>query len=149
MSRSTPGTGTRFSSMYCLFVLAVSAASGCADIAPPPAPGGPGTMTAAEDRNPPGFPEHFRILLTREYGMWKYDTCTLEVGLFFDTNEASLVCQSTKGGRARFAEQMSPIQAELLRDLVQASDLFGPNHAGVDATPGDGVFETLRFQSAA
>jgi hypothetical protein len=103
---------------------------------------------AAEDRDPPGFPQHFRVLLKREHGMWKYESCTLEVALFVDSNEVSFVCHPTKGRSLRVAAQMSPIQAELLRDLVEASHLFGPDHAGVDATPGDGIFETLRFQSA-
>ena len=77
-----------------------------------------------------------------------YESCALEIGLFVGQNDASLTCQVTRGGRVRFAEQLSEIQAGLLRQLVEAANLYGPDHVGLDITPGDGIFETLRFQPA-
>ena len=135
--------------MRYLFVLIAAVLSGCSNVTPPPAPGGPGTVIASELMDPPRFPEHFTVFFTREYGMWKYESCALEIRLFVDTNSGSLDCQVTGGGRVTFAEQLSEIQAGLLRELVETADLFGPDHAGDDNTPGDGIFETLRFQPAA
>jgi hypothetical protein len=134
--------------MRCLFVLLALVLTGCADVTPPPAPGGPGTKAPSVVQDPPRFPENFNVIFTREYGMWKYETCVLQIELSVDSNQVSLVCRLTKGGDVSFVEQLSPIRAGLLRELVESADLYGPDHAGQDSTPGDGIFETLRLQPA-
>ena len=124
-------------------VLMAAFVCGCSDVTPPPPPP-PGGVRAAEA--PAGFPQNFTVMFTREYGMWRYRACTLEIGLFVDSNRASLDCEPTDGTRVNVARELAVGQVTRLRELVQAADLYGTDHIGQDGTPTDGIFETLRFR---
>lgn len=95
------------------------------------------------------FPLNFTIIFTREYGMWKYRTCSLEVSLFLSTDRAGLECVTADNRHEKFSGELPGVDATRLRQLAQAADLYGPNHIGDDITPTDGIFETLRFRPVA
>lgn len=125
---------------------------GCSEVSPPPQPPPPGAVRADEPRDnadPGDFPSHFTVVFRREYGMWKYRACTLEISLFLNTNRATLECDTADGARVNAHQELADGEATRLRRLAQAADLYGPDHIGRDLTPTDGVFETLRFRPVA
>jgi hypothetical protein len=125
----------------------------CSDVSrppqPPPPPGIPRPSAPSDNEEPAVFPPNFTIVVTREYGMWKYRTCTLEVSLFLNTDHAGLECVTTDNKHERFSTDLPGFDATRLRQLVQSADLYGSNHIGEDVTPTDGKFETLRFRPVA
>lgn len=124
----------------------------CSDVSPPPQPAPPGMPRPSaplDHAESAVFPPHFTIVFTREYGMWKYRTCTLEVSLFLNTDRAGLECVTTDNKHERFITDLPDFDATRLRQLAQAADLYGSNHIGEDVTPTDGKFETLRFRPVA
>jgi hypothetical protein len=78
--------------------------------------------------------------------MWKFRTCTLEVGVFVNANRVSLECEPTGGARVKVNQELAAEEVTRLRELVIAADLYGAEHIGEDRTPNDGIFETLRFR---
>jgi len=131
-----------------LFVLIAALLSGCSEVAPPPPPQPGGVPAAEPNTEPEGFPSLFTVTFTREYGLWKFRVCTLEIALFMNTNRASLECEPANGARVVAARELSVEQVTRLRELAKAADLYGPEHVGQDLTPGDGIFETLRIRPA-
>jgi hypothetical protein len=138
--------------MRYLLVLIPVLLVGCSEVSTPPQPPPPGAVRADEPRDNADsgdFPPHFTVVFTREYGMWKYRACTLEISLFLNTNRATLECDTTDSARVNSNRELVDGEATRLRRLAQAADLYGPDHIGRDLTPTDGVFETLRFRPVA
>jgi hypothetical protein len=128
------------------------ALAACSDVSAPPPPPPPGVPTDAARRNYPestAFPPNFTIVLTREYGMWKYRAYTLEIDLFLSTYRARLECVTTEDNHEKFITDRPGFDATRLRQLAEAADLYGPNNIGEDLTPTDGAFDTLRFRPVA
>lgn len=137
---------------YFLLLLIPAFMVGCSEVSPPPQPPPPGAVRADEPRggaDSKEFPRHFTVVFTREYGMWKYRACMLEISLFLNTNRAALECDTAGGARMKSTQELADGDATRLRQLAQAADLYGPDHLGQDVTPTDGVFETLRFRPVA
>ena len=125
--------------------------AGCSEVSPPPRPPLPGTprpSMSRDDGKPAPFPPNFTIVFTREYGMWQYRTCTLEINLYVNADAAELECVTTGNRHERFRTERPGFDATRLRQLAEAADLYGSNHVGEDMTPGDGTFDTLRFRPA-
>lgn len=132
-----------------LIVLMAFSVLACSEVAPPPQPQPPGEASAGEPRRrsePEEFPHNFTLVFTREYGMWTFRACTLEVGLFVNASRVSLECEPTRGARVKVGQQLAAEEVTRLRELVIAADLYGAEHIGEDRTPNDGIFETLRFR---
>jgi hypothetical protein len=91
---------------------------------------------------------HFTLVFTREYGMWKFRACRLEIGVFVKRTRAVLECEPLEGPPVHVTRDLADEQRIHLRELVESADLYGANHIGRDSTPGDGVFETIRIRPA-
>jgi hypothetical protein len=134
----------------CACVLAALLA-GCSKVSPPDPPAGPSAtapIVMASAPVPQAFPGTFWLSLTREYGYWKFQYCRLELTAFKPSATASLECAQTDGSVIRTHQQVSEDETARLRQLVKTSDLYGSGtgHIGDDATPGDGIFETLKVR---
>jgi hypothetical protein len=125
----------------------------CSDVSPPPQPPPPGVPRPVapgaawrHNAESTAFPPNFTIVFTREYGMWKYRTCTIEISLFLNTDRASLECVTTDNKHEKFTGELPVFDTTRLRHLAEAADLYGSDHIGEDLTPTDGTFDTLRFR---
>lgn len=132
---------------FLLLIMSVGLVA-CSDVPPPPQPPPPGMPRPSAPRDNAEsalFPPNFTIIFTREYGMWKYRACTLELSLFLNTDHAAVECVTTDNRHERFSTYLPGFDSTRLRQLAQAADLYESNHVGEDVTPTDGTFETLRF----
>lgn len=125
-----------------------SEAQAPAALPPPPSPPPPPRFQERyADADPTEFPSHFTIVFTREYGMWKYHACRLEVNLFLNANEARLLCYPAERAPVAAARRaLTAEEAARLRRLAERADLYRADHVGRDTTPMDGTFDTIRFR---
>lgn len=135
----------------CVLAVTLLSLVGCSDtpaLPPPAAVDRPAQHASAPPPGANAFPPYFTIILTREYGMWKYRSCSLDVNLFPRDTPAKLVCETLDGSAWRSTRTLDARNADRVRQLAKAADLYGAGHVGRDLTPTDGVFETLRFRPA-
>jgi hypothetical protein len=147
----TVGVQTRTMPRLLFLMLSIVLAA-CSKGSPPPPPPQPRPVGTIRPSAPSpnaevgAFPEHFTIVFTREYGMWKYRTCTLEVSLFLNTDRAAIECVTTDDKHEKFSTNLRGFDETRLRQLAEAADLYTSDHVGEDLTPTDGMFDTLRFR---
>jgi hypothetical protein len=98
---------------------------------------------------PDEFPEQFTLVVTREYGMWKFEWCRFELNINSWSPRAQLSCERTGGGRIAAERPLERDQSARIVQLARASNLYGTAHIGADLTAGDGTFESLRVSPAA
>ena len=143
------------STFAALVLIAGVLTGGCSQAQPPasprlpPPPPAPAYREQFADADTTGFPTHFTIVFTREYGMWKYRACTLEVSLFLNRNQARLVCSANDRAPATAGRDVTVDEAAQLRRLAKRADLYGADHIGRDLTPTDGTFDMIRFRPLA
>ena len=135
-----------------LFFLAIAVSVSACSPAPhgepaPPLTPGKSRPAQAEVR---GFSDTFVLVLTREYGRASFRECRLSV------NQAMAVLSCTHGEAAGVVpppmgieEKLGTNEADGIRRLVGAADLYERGGTGVDWTSADGVFETLRVTNSA
>lgn len=80
--------------------------------------------------------------------MWKFRACTLEIRLLVNTNHVSLDCEPIKGARVKATQELAAERVRQLQELVRTADLYGADHIGMDHTPNDGIFASLRLSPA-
>jgi hypothetical protein len=73
----------------------------------------------------------------------------VEVDLFLNVNRMTRECVTTDDKHEKVDRELTDREANGLRQLARAADLYGPYHIGEDLTPTDGKFETLRFRPVA
>jgi hypothetical protein len=98
---------------------------------------------------PTDFPSHFTFVFSREYGMWKYRACTLELNLLLNANRATVRCYPAARAPVTAGRDLTVEEAGRVRRLAGRADLYGADHIGVDITPTDGTFDTIRFRPVA
>lgn len=138
--------------MRLLHVLTAVLLMGCSGALRPAPPSTDAAPSAEAPANAAGevFPSHFTIVRTREFGYWRYRSCTLSINLFMNVNQATLECQPTnEGSPKRASQELSGGVVTRLRQLAHAADFYGPEHIGQDLTATDGRLETLRFRPVA
>lgn len=94
----------------------------------------------------------FMLMLIREYGRAAFTECRVGVVVFENRGSSQLWCRYAKGPAGDppplFArEELSPHETVSLINLFQRAALYEGGHIGVDGTPTDGIFETLKVTS--
>jgi len=123
---------------------------GCSEAqAPPPPQPPPPTPAYREqyaDAYPTDFPSRFTIVFSREYGMWTYKACTLTVDLSSNDNRAEVFCYPAERAPVTARRNLTVDEAARLRRLAERADLYRADHIGVDISPTDGNFDTIRVR---
>ena len=97
-----------------------------------------------------GARSDFVLSLDREYGRARFRRCRLGIVVFENRGSSQLWCEHNAAGNVPALlkrEELSSKDALRLMNLVERASLYEGGRIGVDTTPNDGIFETLKLTS--
>jgi hypothetical protein len=109
-------------------------------------------LVAAAVSSTASAPSEFQLSLMSEYGRAIFTQCRLSVVVVQSHGSSDLWCERIKGPAGARPpllahEELSPQETLRLINLFERAGLYNGGHIGVDGTPADGIFETLKVTS--
>ena len=89
---------------------------------------------------------NLHLSLHREYGRALFTECRMDIRILEGRGNVSLECLWNVEPRQILKQEQSltPLEMTEFLSLVEQSDLYGGDYAGIDTTAVDGHFETLK-----